>query len=339
MEAILLKDIASRAGVDISTVSRAISGSPLVKEETKQKILTLAKELGYYPNALARGLASKKSQIIGLVLPDITALQGPFYTEVLRGIEHKASENAYDLLLTTMENKEKKKSYATLIKGRRMDGILLINENIVIEELPFLLQENINFVIVNRFIKDPRVNCAASDNIKGAQLATKHLIDLRHKRIGFIGGEKGFSASKERLEGYTQALKEKEIPFNKEYITEGSFRNGISSGYKCALKLLETSPKPTAIFAANDEIAIGVFQLLKEKEIAIPQDMAVIGFDDAQFAAYLTPPLTTVRQFGYNIGSQACEMLIEILHDKPLKTNKIKVHSKLIIRKSCGAEL
>ncbi len=335
-----LKDIAEKANVDISTVSRALANSPVVKEETKQRIFAMAKELGYYPHASARALASRRSHTVGLILPDMKALQGPFYIEVLRGIEQKTNESDYSLLLTTMANKDKESIYLSLINGRRMDGVLLISENITIEELPFLVKENINFVVVNRFFKGPHINCVASDNIQGAKLATAHLISLGHKRIGFVTGQKSFSASCERIEGYKQALGERNLPFDESLLVEGSFQNGISSGYKCTLELLlNRSPRPTAIFAANDEIAVGVFQALRDKNIKIPQEMAVVGFDDAQFAAYLTPPLTTIKQYSYEIGFGACEMLIKLLNKEPVGTHKIKIPTKLVIRDSCGSKL
>ena len=335
MKKVILKDVAKRAMVDISTVSRALTGSPLLKEKTKREILALAEELGYYPNVLARGLASKKSQNIGLVLPDMTALQGPFYTEVLRGIEQRADESDYSLLLTTVKDRERSKTYLPLIKGRRMDGFLLINEHITIEELNFLVNEDIAFIVLERFFKEPGVNCVISDNTGGARSAVSYLIEQGHKRIGFITGERTFCASRDRIKGYIQALKENKIPLNESLVIEGSFQNGITSGYACAMELFSRTSRPTAIFAGNDEIAMGVFQAVRDVDLKVPKDISVIGFDDAPFAAHLTPPLTTVRQFGYEIGYQACEMLIGLLNKNPIETNKIKVPTELIIRDSC----
>lgn len=335
MKTVLLKDVAKRAKVDISTVSRALSNSPLLKEETKREILALAEELGYYPDALARGLASKRTRNIGLVLPDMTALQGPFYTEVLRGIEQKADENNYSLLLTTIKDRESSKIYLPLIKGRRLDGFLLINEYISIEELDFLIKEDISFVVLDRFFKEPKISCVASDNVGGAKSVVKYLAGLGHRKIGFITGQKMFSASRERMKGYIQALKENKIPFRESLVIEGSFQNGVTSGYKCAMELFSRTLRPTAIFAGNDEIAMGVFQAVRDMDLKVPKDISVVGFDDAQFAAHLTPALTTVKQYGYEIGYQSCEMLINILNKNPIETNKIKIPTELIIRDSC----
>lgn len=337
MKTILLRDIAKKARVDISTASRALSNSPLVKEETKQKISALAEEMGYYPDALAKGLASKRSQTIGLIVPNMIALQGPFYTEILRGIEQKTNENGYSLLLTTVDGKDRQKVYSTLIKGRKMDGALLINEDPIIAEIPFLIKEKIAFVVVNRSFKEPLINCVASDNAEGEKIATAHLLDLGHKRIGFITGEMKLVTVSERIKGYSQALKEKKVAFNEELVIEGSFATGISSGYECALQLLNMTPKPTAILAGNDEMAVGVFQAAREKKLKIPQDIAVVGFDDTQFAPHLKPALSTVKQYGDKIGVEACGMLIKILNREPLQTNKLKVPTRLIIRDSCGA--
>ncbi len=335
MKLVLLKDVAKKAKVDISTVSRALSNSPLLKEETKRQIIALAEELGYYPDALARGLASKRSQNIGLVLPDMVTLQGPFYVEVLRGVEQRADENGYNLLLTAVKDKEKSKTYLPLIKGRRMDGFLLINEHVTIEELNFLIKEDIAFVLLDRFSKEPKVNCVASDNVGGAKSAVNHLVSLGHRKIGFITGQRMFFASRERIKGYIQALKENKIPLNESLIVEGSFQNGVTSGYTCAMELLSRTPRPTAIFAGNDEISMGVFQAVRDVDLRVPKDISVVGFDDAQFAPHLTPPLTTVKQYGYEIGYQSCEMLINILNKNPIETNKIRVPTELIIRDSC----
>ncbi len=335
MKAVLLKDVARKAKVDISTVSRALTNSPLLKEETKRQILALAEELGYYPDALARGLASKKSHNIGLVLPDMTALQGPFYTEVLRGVEQKADESGYNLLLTTIKDKERSRIYLPLIKGRKMDGFLLINEYITIDELNFLVKEDVAFVLLDRFFKEPKVNCVASDNVGGAKSVVNYLAGLGHKKIGFITGQKVFSASRDRIRGYIHALKENKIPLNESLVLEGSFQNGVTSGYTCAMELLSGAPRPTAIFAGNDEIAMGVFQAVRDTDLKVPKDISVVGFDDAQFASHLTPPLTTVKQYGYEIGYQSCEMLINVLNKNPIETNKIRVPTELIIRDSC----
>lgn len=336
MKVTLLKDIAKKAKVNLSTVSRALNDSSLVKKETKQKILTLADALGYYPNALAKGLASQKSFTIGLVLSDMTALQGPFYTEVLKGIEKEADDEGYTLLLTTMENKKKETAYRYLIKGKRMDGILLINENIDIKDFSFLIKDKIPFVVINRYFKEPAINCVVSDNVKGARISTEYLLKLGHRKVGIITGGKSFSASLERLKGFKQALKKGKIPFNANLVVEGSFQNGFSSGYDCTLKLLKKKPKPTAIFTSSDEIALGVYGALKDKNYKIPRDIAVVGFDDTQFATHLMPSLTTVKQYGQEIGSQACGMLIDVLNKKSFKLNKIKIPTKLIIRDSCS---
>jgi DNA-binding LacI/PurR family transcriptional regulator len=265
----------------------------------------------------------------------MTALQGPFYAEVLRGIEQKADESNYSLLLTTVKDKERSKIYLPLIKGRRMDGFLLINEHIAIDELNSLVKEDIAFVLLDRFFKEPEVNCVASDNAGGAKSVVDYLVNLGHRRIGFITGEETFSASRERTKGYVQALKKKKIPLDGSLVIAGSFQNGVTSGYTCAKELLIRTLRPTAIFAGNDEIAMGVFQGVREAGLKVPGDISVVGFDDAQFAAHLTPPLTTVKQFGYEIGYQSCEMLINILNKTPLGTNKIKIPTELIIRDSC----
>ena len=199
-----------------------------------------------------------------------------------------------------------------------------------------MIKEKIPFVVINKYFKEPAINCVISDNVGGAKLSAEYLLGLGHRRIGIITGGKNFSASMERLKGFKQALKKGKIPFNANLVIEGSFQNGFSSGYDCTLKLLSKKPNPTAIFASSDEIALGVYGALRDKNYKIPQSMAVVGFDDTQFATHLIPSLTTVKQYGQEIGSQACGMLIDALNKKSFKLNKIKIPAKLIIRDSCS---
>ncbi|MBN1522297.1 MAG: LacI family DNA-binding transcriptional regulator [Candidatus Aureabacteria bacterium] len=335
--AVTLKEIARIADVNISTVSRALNDSPLITLETKEKILAIAERMNYFPNSLARGLVSHKSETIGIILPKIFFLQGPFFSEVLSGIEQVSVKNGYNILIASATGKKQEKNFPfNLTRAKRIDGMLIINEQQRIRNLLALKKESFPFVFLNRFIKDTQINCVASDNVQGGHIATQHLTRLGHKRIAVITGSLKMAASHERLQGYRAALEEAGIPFDRRLVQEGLFEQGIESGVECATRLIEQSPLPTAIFAFSDEIAIGVMQVVKSKGLKIPEDIAIIGYDNIEYSAHLSPPLTTISQNPFTIGSASCQMLIDILSEKKVENNHIRISVNLVIRESCG---
>ena len=216
--------------------------------------------------------------------------------------------------------------------------MLIINEQQRISNLIALKKERFPFVFINRYIKDQDINCVASNNVQGGKIATEHLIEKGHKRIGIITGSFEMAASHERFEGYRNALKEKELVFDKSLMQEGMFEQGIETGTDCAMKLLEHEEPPTAIFAFSDEIAIGAMQAVKNKGLKIPDDIAIIGYDNIEYSAHLTPPLTTISQDPFTIGYESCQMLIDELCDRKPAKNHLQIPVKLVVRDSCGTE-
>ena len=333
-----LKDIARIAGVDVSTVSRAVNNSPLISAEIKERVLAIAERLNYIPNSLGRGLVSQRNETLGIILPKIDFLQGPFFSKVLSGIEQVSVENGYNILIASAMSKTRDKHFPfNLTRARRIDGMLVINEYQVIRDLAALKEENFPLVFVNRKINDPEIHCVSSDNAQGGRLAAAHLIGLGHRRIGVVTGKFNLASTHERLEGHKGALEQHGIPFNEELVREGLFELGIESGQRCGEALLALSDRPTAIFAFSDELAIGVMQAARARGLRIPEDLAIVGYDNMEYSAHLSPRLTTIAQSPHTIGSAACRMLVDILNGRQAEENKILIPVKLVIRDSCGS--
>lgn len=337
---ITLKEIANIARVNISTVSRAINDSPLIPRDTKEMILAIAERMNYFPNSLARGLVSQKSETLGIILPKIFFLQGPFFSQVLSGIEHVSVKNGYSILIASATSKAKDRQFPfNLTRARRIDGMLIINENKKIQNLSALKKEGVPFVLVNRYISDPKVPCVAPDDVQGGRIATEHLIGLGHRRIGVITGSSRVSATQGRLEGYRLAIEASGIPFDGQLVQQGLFQQGIETGSKCAERLLSLENRPTAVFAFSDELAMGVMQAARNCGLKIPDDLAVVGYDNVSYSAHLHPPLTTVAQSPYAIGSVACEMLVDLLGGVTPEQVNVLIPVRLVVRDSCGSRL
>ncbi len=333
-----LREIARIARVDISTVSRAINDSPLITKNTKEMILAIAERINYIPNSLARGLASRRSETLGIILPKIFFLQGPFFSQVLSGIEHVSVKNGYNILIASATSRGADRLFPfNLTRARRVDGMLIINENKKIQNLGALKREGVPFVLVNRYLVDPRAPCVAADDVQGGRLATEHLLRLGHRRIGVVTGSSRVSATHGRLEGYKAALAAADVPFNPEWVGQGLFQEGIETGSRCAERLLALEERPTAIFAFSDELAMGVMQAARGLGLRIPEDLAVVGYDNVSYSAHFHPPLTTVAQNPYLIGSTACRMLIDLLNGARMERVNVLIPVRLVIRESCGS--
>ncbi|MDQ0285974.1 LacI family transcriptional regulator [Desulfofundulus luciae] len=330
---VTIKDIARKAGVSYATVSRALNNRPEVSEKTRREIQRLAAEMGYKPNAIARGLVTRETLTLGLVIPDIT---NPFFPEVARGVEEAASEAGYSVFLcNTNWDVDKERTYIELLEEKRVDGLILASVTEDEEYLAELLSRETPVVLINRILDQVDTNYVAIDNVKGAQQAVEHLISLGHRRIAYVGGLEHVESTAERLHGYRLALAINNIPFEEELVRYGSFKK--ESGYENALSLLSLPEPPTAIFAANDILALGVIQAIKERELKVPENVAVVGFDDIPFAAYAEVNLTTVAQPKYTMGEMAAKILIDEIRKGPSPEKKhIVLPPTLVIRASSG---
>lgn len=326
---VTITDVAREAGVSKTTVSRVLNqSSHAVHPATRQRVLEAMARLGFHPNALARSLYSKSTRTVGLIIPDISNL---YYAGIARGVEDVASNEGYTVLLCDTDRRpEKEQVYLNTLIEKRVEGIILAGGGSTqARTLDDVVQAGISVVVVGKHPLDfPAVRV---DNTAGAREATTHLIAQGHQRIAFITGPAHSITSKERCQGYLQALEQANL--SNPLILPGDFRP--ESGYQAGKMLLAIKPRPTAVFACNDMMAIGVIKAVNEAGLSIPQDIALVGFDDIPIASYLRPSLTTVAIPMYQIGKVAMDVLCQALRGQtPPPITWLEL--KLIVRESSG---
>jgi len=336
---VTMRDIAERAGVSLITVSRALNNKPDVNKETRARILAIAQEIDYTPNVHARALASGDSKTLGLIVADSA---NPFYGKLIRGVEDTASAHGYGVILcNTSEDRERESAAHRMLREKRVDGMLVTGILTGLSPLLRLKQENIPFVLLNRYLQEIDADCVLNDNRLGAYEATTHLCELGHRRIVHLTGPKEISSVRERLAGYRQALEEYDIPFDPELVLRCNLKlEGGCRQAKTALPVL--SPRPTAVFAYSDLLAIGVLKALRELGLRVPQDIALVGYDDIEFAPFVEPPLTTVAQLVYEIGQKGTEILLEKINwpeEGEWTPQRVVFKPELRIRASSGGPL
>jgi LacI family transcriptional regulator len=327
-----IKDIAILAGVSKTTVSKVINKKDEnISNATKEKILQIVKENNYVPNKIAQGLVTRKTYTIGLLIPDI---RNPFFTEISRGVEDFASENGYNTILcNTDENYEKEKEYFSMLCEKMVDGIIFAPSSNVSYEKDIYSNFNTPVVLVDKNIKVKNAKGVVKvDNKNGTYEATKHLIKNGHTEILYLSGPLKNDITKERLNGYIRALEKNNLTYKKENIVEGRYRYEWAYEYIKNLEQINF----TGVCCANDLIALGAIRALKEKNIKIPQEISIVGFDDIETAKLIEPPLTTIRQPAYEMGKCASEILINSLNDENfnLKEKIIIFKPELIKRNS-----
>lgn len=326
---ISIVDIAKKAGVSVSTVSRVINNSGYVAKSTRKKVVLAVKEMNYIPNALARGLVTRNSRTIACMIPDI---MNPFYNELIKSIEDTASKNNFSLILyITHQDQDKEKAYLNEMVARRVNGVIITS--CILEDSEFInwIKKNIEIVSIHSDIKD--VDYIDSDGRLGTFQAVEHLIKLGHKKIGFIGYRFDLTTLKKRLQGYLDALKRYGIPVEKKYIIEGEELG--NSGYSMTNQLLKLTDRPTAIHCINEYVAMGANIAILEHKLKIPSDISLTSFDNLFFAQLMCPPLTTVAQPILAMGNLATELLIRNIQEgsKSIKQTII-LPTKLVIRAS-----
>jgi LacI family transcriptional regulator len=338
---ITIKDIARMANVSHTTVSRALNNKPRIRNETKEKILSIARTFNYQPNFIARSLVMKRTKTLGLV---ITTIVNPFYNELAQGIEATARDLGYNIIFcSTHSDLSTEKHYIDMLRSKGVDGIIFTSAHIGDPNIVRLAEEGFPIVLVNRRTYHPivreKVDYVGVDNILGGFLAVEHLIRLGHQRIGMIGGSSESSVGFERLEGGKNALEAYHLEQKDDYFWEGDFLK--ESGYQGGRRFLKMAEPPTAIFATNDYMALGAYQVIVEEGLRIPEDIALIGFNDIEFTAMKGIELTTIGQKKYEMGALAVKVLVEKIEggeSKPL-TEEILLKPELIIRKTCGFHL
>ncbi len=325
-----IKDIARAAGVSHSTVSRALSNNPLVAQATRDRIQQIALELGYTPNAIARGLVTQQSHTIGVI---VTTIADPFAGEILRGIEEIAGSNRYRVILgTSHADPVREVAMVKSLREWRVDGVIVASSRVGARYLPLLNEIGVPLVLINSQQEGPFTHSVAVDNLESTTRAVQHLIQLRHRLIGYLGGPSDHAAQRERLTGYQRALANAGITFDPSLVTTG---NGRAEGGEQVAQLVARSPTPTAFFCYNDMTAIGALHALKRCGLRVPDDVSLVGFDDIELALYVDPPLTTIHQPKDEMGHLAMWMLLDLLNGRTV-TN-VTVTGKLIVRSSTRA--
>lgn len=333
---VTIRDVALRAGVSIATVSRVMTNSPGVGESTRARVLDVIHELNYYPDIKGRMLASNSTRNIGLVIPHTShfIMKDPFFAEVLRGVQDAINARGYRMVLATASAEiEEDLEYIKMARDGSVDGIIVLCNKVNDIYLPELKAMNFPFVSIGRAFGPIDIAFVDIDNIQSSYNAVKYLIDMGHRRIAHIAGILETTAGIERLEGYKRALVDNGLPYDESYVVEGKFTQ--ESGYLAASRLLENPKKlPTAIFAYNDSMAIGAMRAIREKGMAIPDDISIVGFNDDPEVSYSEPPLTTVCQPIYRLGKLATEMLIEIIERDGPKQRQVILPTEIVERSS-----
>ncbi len=327
--AISIKDIARLAGVSHSTVSRALRNSPLIPAETTQRIQRIAKDAGYSASAVARSLVTRKTQAIGVV---VTSIADPFNGEVVAGIEEVANQHGYSVILANSQaDPEREITVVQSFQERRVDGILVASSRVGALYVPLLSELSIPIVLINNQHPSDFVYSVRIDNVEGAGRATRHLIELGHTKIAYVGDQFGLQSDTQRFAGFEEAMAQARLPVRQEFVVRG---DGKPEGARnAARKLLSGRHRPTAIFCYNDMSALGVMEQAAECGLSIPAELSIVGFDDIFFAALLQPPLTTVHQPMKEIGHRAMALLLGLLRGEKAEKNLI-LSGELVVRGS-----
>lgn len=328
-----IREVAERAGVSLTTVSHVINNSRYVSEATRQRVLDAMKATNYRPNAVARSLRSGKTHTLGLILPDSS---NPFFAEVGLEVEKVAFSEGYSLILcNTDRDIAKEEFYVKLLSNKQVDGIIFVSTGIPTNSLNFLLGEHTPVILVDRDLTDIEADAVLTDHLMGGWQATQHLIDLGHRRIACISGPLDGTPSAERIVGYRKALEDSGIPVDPALVLKGDYHP--RSGYEAARHLLELDEPPTAIFACNDLMGMGVIRAVTEAGLSVPNDISVVGFDNIDLTNYTTPPLTTVAQPIAQIASLSTMLLLKRIGDPKRPVERPKLSTELIVRQSSRA--
>jgi LacI family repressor for deo operon, udp, cdd, tsx, nupC, and nupG len=329
MMGITIKDVAREAGVSHMTVSRVINNKVNISESTRVRVLTAIKKLNYKPNSVARSLVIKKTKLLGMIVPDIN---NPFFSAMIRGTEKLARENDYNIILGDTEGfVENEKSYMDLMVERMVDGVVLAAPRMEDSKL-FESNKMVPLVVVDRHFENNGITHVWADNIDGARQAMEYLIDLGHRRIGFITGPQNVQVSLMREEGYRRSLKKYDIPHDPELVFRGDYL--FESGYKSFDHFFRLSSPPSAIFSSNDIMALGFLKRAKEKNVSIPRDVSIVGFDNIELSSLISPPLTTVHHPIVEMGSTGVRLLLNRILQNRDEVGEIRLKNELVVRDS-----
>jgi LacI family transcriptional regulator len=330
LRAVRIQDVSKAAGISVTTVSRVLNGKDDVAPETVQRVQKVIKELGYVSSLAARGMRSRRINVIGLIIPDVSS---PYCIEVLRGVNQAIARMDYDLLIYTTGDirkygvKDQERRYVKLLNGSITDGV------IVVTPAATNFSTDAPLVVIDPNNESPDSPAIIGTNRAGALAAMTYLTGLGHRRIGHISGRLELVSACDRLEGYKDGLAAAGIPLVEDLIQIGDYTT--ENAEECTRVFLRMKDPPTAIFAANDMSAMGVYHVARQAGVRIPQDLSVVGFDNLRESAFLTPPLTTVDQFITEMGAMATDIIVKMVNGDEQEKKLIKISTQLVVRDSC----
>lgn len=326
-------DVGKRAAVSVATVSSVINNSSYVSPELRSRVEAAIRELDYSPNLLARGLAKQKTLSLGVLVPDIANF---FFPEIVRGVEDKAKAAGYTIILGNSDNDaDKEELYLKLFVSNRLDGIVLVKApgTMKPELLRMLKTSHIPVVLLDRGCEELKTDCVLADDMGGGYMATRHLVDLGHRRIALLRGVPGVSTTDGRHHGYEKALREAGILPDEALIGTGDY--GIDSGYEIGFQLLKE--KPTAVFVTNHMMTIGFLKALEELKLSTPRDVSIVSYDDFFWNTVFNPRLTCVAQPKYQLGYKAAEVLLSRIQKKHKRNQTVILDNTLQVRDTSKA--
>lgn len=333
-----IKDVAAMVRVSPSTVSRVLADSPRISEETKQRVREAMATLHYEPNMLARGLVTNTAGAIGLVMPPglNEFFENPFFSEMMSGVSEVARKEGFDTLLSTSAINEED-ALDRMIRGRRVDGVLLLGSRLQDPVLDQVVKLRFPSTLLGRPGHNIPISWVNNDNVQAAYEATLHLVGLGHRVVGFLGGSTDLVVTSDRLEGYRKALNEVSLTRDARLEVSSFFLE--QGGYLGMMRLLALSERPTAVLASDDVLAFGAMRAAAELGYRIPEDMAIVGFNDIRLAEIANPSLSSVRVHMQQLGIAAAQQLIAQIRNPEIGVQHTVVPTRLIVRNSCGARL
>ncbi|MGR5193248.1 LacI family DNA-binding transcriptional regulator [Vibrio rotiferianus] len=331
---ITIKEVSELAKVSQSTVSRALNGHPTVKEANRKKVFDAIEKLGYKPNAFAQALASSRSNSIGML---VGSLDGPFYGPLMHHAENTVRESNNHLIVTSgLESHSREIDSINFLRSKQVDGLIIHSDMLSDDELIEVIEKTPSTIVLNRYIPEVADKCIFIDNELGGYLATKHILENGHTKVACITGQLSKIDSRDRLQGYRNALSEHGIEYNTNLIVEGRFdHEDRGLNHACARRLLDRDPEITAIFCHNDNIALAVYDVAYERGLEIGKDISVVGFDNDSHSQHIRPKLTTINFPVREMGHEAAQGVMALVH-KQERAIKHKLTPELIVRESVG---
>lgn len=325
-----IRDVAREAGVSVATVSRTLSGAAAVRVETRERVLAASERLGYRPNAVARSLRVEATRTLGLVIPNV---MNPFFTAVARVVEDAARERGYSLVFgNTDEDPEEEAHYLDVLLEKRVDGIVVSPARASSRQLREVVRAGMPVVFLDRYVEGVEAPVVRADGRRAVDRLVEHLVGLGHERLAVISGPLGTVPGRERLEAFLEGARRRGVEVPGELVRMGDFRR--ESGARAMRELLDLKEPPTAVFAANNLMALGALQALSAAGVGVPEDLSFASFDDVSWFPLMTPPVTAIAQPIPELGSTAARVLLELLEGG--SPESVVLEAELVVRRSCG---